>query len=191
MLTKRGVGAFSLGRYGNGKKTIPGLKPLGFQDFGTERARQLVAEYDFTLNVGGADANPATILEAMAWGLVPVCTPQSGYVGFSSIPNIPLNDTKGAVEILRRLQFLPEARLQEMRRSNWKALDLHFSWNRFAAQVISAIESDASPCCDPEPLARRLKIRWANLFSPFAVCRPSMLKAMTRVLLRGMGSESG
>ena len=43
------------------------------------------------ITLGSADANPTTILEAMAWGLIPVCSVQSGYEGFSSIRNISID----------------------------------------------------------------------------------------------------
>jgi len=133
---------------GSGKIGIPGVTPLGVQDFQTEQARQLVAEHDFMITVGNADPNPTTILEAMAWGLIPVCTPQSGYVGYPGIQNVPLNDTGAAVSILRRLQDIPEQRLREHQAVNWQMLDEHFTWDRFAAQIEETIESHTSPPVD-------------------------------------------
>ena len=71
---------------GDGPVPIKGLRALGRLDFTDPAARERIAAFDFMLTVGKADANPTTILEAMAWGLIPVCTAQSGYAGFESIP---------------------------------------------------------------------------------------------------------
>jgi glycosyltransferase involved in cell wall biosynthesis len=152
---------------GSGKTGISGVTPLGFQDFQVEQARQLVAEHDFMITVSNADSNPTTILEAAAWGLIPVCTPQSGYAGYPGIQNIPLNEPVAAVDILRRLQFTPERRLREWQATNWQMLDTHFNWDRFTTQVEEAIESRASPTLGHAPWGRRARIRVAETQSMF------------------------
>jgi len=174
-----------IGWIGSGVRDIPGLTALGRHDFSGPGAKHVISQYDFMLTVGRADANPATILESMAWGLIPVCTVQSGYVGYPGIPNIPLDDAPQAVEILKGLQFLPQERLNEMQQANWDALDTHFNWNRFANQVIEAVESDDSPSLAREPLSRKLLLRYAALVSPYSVIRPWVLRQMGHVLLKG------
>ncbi len=146
---------------------LPGLKPLGWHDLGIAKSRDLLGAYDFMITVGNADGNPTTILEAMAWGLIPVCTPQSGYVGYPSIVNIPLNNVNEAVRTLHYLQDIDENRLLEMQNANWRMLDEHFNWDRFASQVIDAIESDEDPLLYPCSLKRKLEILWAELTNPF------------------------
>jgi glycosyltransferase involved in cell wall biosynthesis len=171
---------------GSGRKSIKYLKPLGWHDFRTYQAKRLIAEHDFMLTVSHADANPATILEAMAWGLIPVCTPQSGYEGYIGIVNVPLTDLRRAVELLRELQYLPKKLLKDMQQANWELLDKHFNWDRFARQVVEAIESNASPPCDNEPFARKLRIRWAAMISPYSMFRPRMLITAARALVRSL-----
>jgi glycosyltransferase involved in cell wall biosynthesis len=153
----------------NSRRTIPGLTPLGYQDFSTEKARRLVAEHDFMITVGKADANPTTILEAMAWGLIPVCSPQSGYSGYSGIVDIPLGNVGRAVKILRDLQDCPGEELKKIQAANWEALDRHFNWERFSAQVIAAIESPASPSLGNEPLGRLIRFYLAASTSPYVL----------------------
>lgn len=153
----------------NSRRTIPGLTPLGYQDFSTEKARRVVAEHDFMITVGKADANPTTILEAMAWGLIPVCTPQSGYIGYPGIVNIPLGNVAGAVKILRYLQECTEEELMKIQAANWEALDGHFNWDRFSAQVIDAVESTASPSLGSEPLGRLIRFNLAACTSPYVL----------------------
>jgi glycosyltransferase involved in cell wall biosynthesis len=156
-------------------KPIDGVRALGRQDFRDPAAKELLSQYDFMLTVGNSDANPTTILEAMSWGLIPVCTPQSGYVRYPSIPNVPLDDVEGAVRVLRGLQSTPEDDLLAMQRENWAMLDDHFNWDRFAEQVRAAIESDSRPGMGPEPLSRKLQLKWANVRAKGFWARPDHL----------------
>src|SRR5205814_9445177 len=135
--------------------------------------KQIIADNDFLITVGTSDPNPTTILEAMGWGLIPVCTPQSGYHGNPGIINIPLNNVTAVVSQLRELQAAPEAELVDRQHVNWKELDQHFNWDRFTNQVIDAIESNESPALLSEPLKRRAQLRWAALTSPFSMIRPT------------------
>jgi glycosyltransferase involved in cell wall biosynthesis len=162
---------------------IEGVRALGRQDFSTAEARTLVAGYDFMLTVGSSDANPTTIIEAMAWGLVPVCTPQSGYAGHPGIVNVPLGDAERAVAVLCHLQTEPEERLRGLQAVNREAVERHYNWDRFTDQVVEAIESDASPPLLPEPFARRAELRWRSWTSPYSVLRPPGLRAGARALL--------
>jgi len=70
------------------------------------------------LTVGSADANPTTILEAMAWGLIPICTPTSGYMGIPSIPNVPVGNAATAAATVRRLLHVDESELVAMQTEN-------------------------------------------------------------------------
>jgi len=144
-----------------------GLRALGRHDFSSPAGRAVISNHDFLLTVGKADGNPSSILEAMAWGLVPVCTPQSGYQGYPGILNIPLDDLGRAIQLLNEIQGFDEGRLKQMQRLNWAALDNHFNWDRFARQVLEAIEVPSSPpllSCRP---SNRLAIRWAEITNPF------------------------
>jgi glycosyltransferase involved in cell wall biosynthesis len=151
---------------------IPGLKRLGFLDFNSAHAKEVISQFDFLLTVGNADANPTTIIEAMAWGLIPVCTPQSGYSGYSSIVNVPLNEAPGAVAVLRDLQRRPNQELEGLQQKNWDLLDSHFNWDRFSQQVIGAIERADSPDLGHESWQRKWALRWAAASSPHSYLRP-------------------
>jgi glycosyltransferase involved in cell wall biosynthesis len=157
---------------GNGRPSMPALKSLGFFDFSTATAKTVITEYDFLLTVGKADANPATVLEAMAWGLIPVCTPQSGYTGYAGIINIPPSDPGQAVSILRDLQYRSDKALNALQTGNWDLLNSRFHWDRFAQQVIDAIESEDSPALGCESWQRKWALRWAAVRSPYSPLRP-------------------
>lgn len=148
-------------------KGLPRIRSLGWQDFSTKKGRSVVSKYDFMITVGNADGNPTTILEAMAWGLIPVCTPQSGYVDYFSVQNIPLNDVNAAANIIKVLQDVPEDTLRIWQKENWTLLDKHFNWNRFADQVIDAIVSKESPPIEYPSLNRKASMMWAEFTNPF------------------------
>jgi glycosyltransferase involved in cell wall biosynthesis len=133
---------FDFGWIGWGDHTIecPGMARYGKRDFSVPENLELVKSYDFMLTCGRSDANPTSILEAASWGLVPVCTPQSGYYNQNWIVNIPLDDVDGASTILRNLNAIPEGELREFQVRGRKALSKHYTWDRFAAQVRDCIE---------------------------------------------------
>jgi glycosyltransferase involved in cell wall biosynthesis len=180
-LAKRAPGC-EISWMGSGRRGIRRLTKLGPQDFSSEKSRRLVAEHDFLLMVGRADSNPTTILEAMAWGLVPVCTPTSGYIGYPGIPNVPLDDAVAGVNMLESLQTVPETRLLEMQMANWRILNAHFNWDRLVGQILAAIQSQASPSIRGGSVWRRTGFRAVALKSPLATVR--RLRSNLRLLVR-------
>lgn len=173
---------FEFAWIGNGD-TLPGLTAYGSRDFATDAARALVAEHDFLLTVGVGDANPTTVLEAMAWGLLPVCTPESGYAGRRGITNVPANDADQAIAVLRDLQARTGEDLSALRAANDDQLDRHFNWSRFTDQVVGAIESNESRDCLPLPRRTRLRVRRLALARQATVFRPDRLRPTARTLL--------
>ena len=171
---------------GRGRSTIEGLEALGPQDFSSEDSKRMLDKHDFLITVGRSDANPVTILEAMSWGLIPVCTRESGYQGFRSIVNVPLDDAESAAEVLSELQRMDASELTEMREQNWRLLDEHFNWDRFAAQIVDAIESKDSPSVVNTSVTQSLKIKWAIVASPYAFWRPRNLLRMAKTAVRNL-----
>lgn len=160
---------------GPGKVRLPRLQRLGVHDFRNSRARGLVAEHDFLIIASLADANPAVVLEAMAWGLIPVCTPGTGYSGYDSIVNIPSGDAPAAAAVLAALQETDADVLSEMQARNWALLEEHFNWRRFVNQVASAVESEQSFEMEPKSLRRWLRLRAAEVRSPYFFLRPRQI----------------
>ncbi len=149
---------------GRGRKRIPGLVPLGFQNFATPAGRAVLAGFDFMLTVGNHDANPTTILEALSWGLIPVCTAQSGYHQTPGIVNVPLGDAAEAARVLRTLQHCPPAELERLRADGEHSLRSHFHWDRAYAQVREAIIGQESPPLRARRPAEALRMLAYKLF---------------------------
>jgi glycosyltransferase involved in cell wall biosynthesis len=183
----RRLSEFEFSWIGSGKEGIPGLTPLGRRDFRTVESKQLVAEHDFLLTVGVGDANPTTVLEAMSWGLIPVCTPESGYREERGIVTVPARDPAAAEQVLRDLQTRPAADLTALQASNDARLEDHFNWDRFTQQVVSAIESDDSPDLGPVPRTRQLSLRWLSAKRQASVVAPHKLRETSRALLSASG----
>jgi glycosyltransferase involved in cell wall biosynthesis len=165
-----------------GGRAIEGVRALGFHDFATRPAQEILARFDFLVTVGSSDANPTTILEAMAWGLVPVCTPQSGYEGEPGIPNVPLDDVAGAVAALRSLQQAPAGRLEALREANDAQLATRFTWERFLSRVDEAVNSDARLPGHPAPIGARMRIRLAAATSRYSPLRPANALELLRAI---------
>jgi len=81
----------------------------------------------------------------MAWGLIPTVTMQSGYENRAGIVNVPLNDAPAAELVFRKLQAQSDAELRETQRLGQEAIDSHYRWDRFYADVRAAIDGKESP----------------------------------------------
>jgi hypothetical protein len=148
---------------GRGKRRIAGVPAIGFIDFSQPQAHELIRQFDFMITVGALDPNPTTILESMAWGLIPVCTPQSGYDHAPGIVNLPLDDVAGAQSVFDQLQRIDDQELLQLQAQGQAALARHYHWDRFYAAVRDAIESRESPPLRPATLAERLRFRFYDL----------------------------
>ncbi len=128
-----------------GTGTMPSLRvhPLGYHPLTDEATRKTLRHYDFLLHCGRSDANPTTILEAASLGLVPICTPQSGYYREDWVVNVPLDSVGPASAILERLNFAGESELDEWQRRGQAALRGHYNWDRFTRDVLACIDSPA------------------------------------------------
>lgn len=164
--------------YGRGAP-IRWFRAMGHLDFASPVALKSIAECDFTITVARADANPATILETMAWGLIPTATVQSGYEGWPGIVPLPLDAAEQAASALKVLLASPEKHLLGIRDANDKALATHFTWARFAADVVAAIETDVSPPVESS-LLRQASLKLSAMASPYSMLRPRGVVAAWR-----------
>jgi glycosyltransferase involved in cell wall biosynthesis len=110
-----------------------------FVDLTPEFMGALARSYDFFVNTSVSDANPTTILEAMAWGFPVACTPQSGYYRMPSIVTLSCSDIEGNVRKLRELQYAPEDNLMQLARTNRQLVEKQYTWERFGGTVWGAL----------------------------------------------------
>jgi glycosyltransferase involved in cell wall biosynthesis len=119
-----------------GPGIIPGTHPWGYVETETERGRAVAAEYDMLIAPGLADANPATILEAMAWGLIPICTRSSGWQLRRMIDH---GDVAGAVAMINEVQHADEGALLSEQQANLE-LAKHHSFDRMYTTIRRALQ---------------------------------------------------
>jgi glycosyltransferase involved in cell wall biosynthesis len=155
-------------------KPIPGVKGYGYQDFSSAAGRELLSQFDFVIMAGNSDSNPTTIMEAMSWGLVPICTPTCGFENMPGIINIPVEDPDGAAEVIEKLLSAPNSDLISIRKQNWIRIRDFYNWDRFAADVRKVIESDASPPLLTKSFRRHLTMRYYDWTSPYGRLRWSL-----------------
>lgn len=182
---------WEFGWIGSGNQgDIPGVVHHGMRDTSLRSTQDLVATYDFLLTVGRADANPMCVLEAMGWGLVPVCTPQSGYVDEPGVVNVPLDDARGAARVLEEWQNAPEERLRGAQRTNVTRLDTHFTWERFGRQVEEAFDVDHQQARPVGP-AQRARLAATALSSQSGPLRGTGRRLAARVVRERLLSHRG
>ena len=165
-----------------GESDIPGVEHLGFRDTALAQTQALIASFDFFVTVGRSDANPMTVLEAMSWGLLPFCTPQSGYAGVPGIENLPLDDVDGAVSILELWQEAPESMLMKAQKANFELLNKDYTWERLGRAVEKGIWTDLPPTSTVS-LRQRLRFKAIAAVSPYSVLRTEG-RRMARAVLR-------
>jgi len=120
--------------------------------------RNLVSSFDFLLTCGRSDSNPTTVLEATAWGLIPIATQQCGFPGGDWLPMIPLDNVKEAGAILHRLNTCPEAELLLRQEAGLKQLRESYTWDHAAQQVLACIESPTpTPPLDAQWIAAKAR----------------------------------
>jgi glycosyltransferase involved in cell wall biosynthesis len=104
-----------------------------------ELVAQLARDHDIFVNTSVSDANPTTILEAMAWGFPVACTPQSGYYRMPSLISLSTTDISANIEKLRQLQEAPEATLSRVAETNLKLVRTDYTWHRFCDSVWNVV----------------------------------------------------
>ena len=115
---------------------IPNIQRIARYSTLTPEFMSLIVEkFDFFVNTSVSDANPATILEAMAWGFPVACTPQSGYHNIPSIVQLSTQDITANADTLSELQYAPEEYLLELSDGNRDMVEKHYTWGRFCQTV--------------------------------------------------------
>lgn len=123
-----------------GSGGYPNLTRRPYATLTPEYMARVAEECDFFITLGDSDANPTTILEAMAWGFPVCCTPQSGYYGRTEINSMSTADMGHNLAVLDRLQHAPEETLLAQADAARRLVETHYTWDRFTGTVISGLE---------------------------------------------------
>jgi len=119
---------------------LPNVDVTGWTHLTPNVAKMITKECDFFVNVSTSDANPTTLLETMAWGVIPACTKESGYWKDPLFTELYLNNMSATVKALRGLLEAPEAELmQRVARANAE-IETKYTWDRFCKTVWDELE---------------------------------------------------
>jgi hypothetical protein len=110
-----------------GPGLIPGTHPWGYVECESPRGQKIVSEYDAVISCGKADANPTTMLEALSWGLVPLCTYESGWSG-GWLHRFPYGDIEEACRLIDTINESDHLKIDRT------PLD-SYTWQRFYSAI--------------------------------------------------------
>lgn len=127
-----------LGYFGNASperfEHAPYFKHHGGVVFTPEVIRQICAEYDFFVTMGDNDANPTTLLETAAWGLIPFCTETSGYYDRYPFPGLTGNLSRDWAT-MDRWQRATDYELSAESERLREIVARDYNWTRFCETV--------------------------------------------------------
>lgn len=122
-------------------RKIPNIDCRPFTALTSNFIKKMAEECDFFITMGVSDANPTTILEAMAWGFPVCCTPQSGYYNMPQIYSLSIDDMKHNLNILNKLQAMSDQELIENAIAARELVSNFYTWERFTSNVIQGIQN--------------------------------------------------
>jgi len=126
---------FPRGWVGGGPEIAEVPRIATYRRLDREFISALAEKFDIFVNTSVSDANPATILEAMAWGFPVACTPQSGYYKMPTIVELSTTDVDANERKLREMQEAPEEQLVAVSRKNRELVETQYTWERFCGTV--------------------------------------------------------
>ena len=135
--TKPGEPFFGHIGYGH----IPSATAHGYLDLTTHEGRAIVSQYDFLIMPGIHDANPTTVLEAMAWGLIPVLSTGCGYVDGDYYGYKLARDIEKDSVLISQLQRADETTLVGLAHRNREMVTGRYTWQRFVNTVALVLEA--------------------------------------------------
>lgn len=118
---------------------LPNVKVFGWTHFDRATAESIINQCDIFINVSISDANPTTLLESIAWGMIVACTKESGYYNDRLFTELFLNDINRTTEAIEDLLHAPEGVLADRAAAGREAIDTKYTWNRFCNQIWSGI----------------------------------------------------
>lgn len=130
-------------RWGHiGPGRVAGAEEHGYVPLETAEGRDIAAQYDLLVMPGRYDANPTTVLEAMALGLVPVCTQGCGWDG-DDVWLLPW-EVDLAAQHIRHLLTVDD--LHDYCDGDREQVQNKYNWSAFTAPIVSMVERFQQGC---------------------------------------------
>lgn len=122
--------------------SLPNMKVFGWCDFRDQSILNDLYNFaDLFLNVSISDANPTTLLEfGLAGGLIPLCTPTSGYWNSKSFVNIS-HKLDESLKVISDWLHKPSSELQALSLYNRQVCENEYNWDKFCSTVYNELQS--------------------------------------------------
>lgn len=108
---------------------VPQARLYGGVAFMPDVIQRIVDEYDFFITMGRFDANPTALHETACWGLIPFCTPQSGYWLGQPFYSLSLDDMAENWKTLDKFQHMSEYDLMRKARQQRTIQEEMYTWD--------------------------------------------------------------
>lgn len=118
---------------------LPNVRTVGWQMLVGQAAKEICDNHDIFINVSMSDANPTTLLEASAWGLIAGCTPESGYYNDKKFFELRLDDIQFCKNQIRGILGMQDAELLAWADRNREDVIKNYNWNVFTDKVITSL----------------------------------------------------
>ena len=128
---------------GNGENPLaklPNVNVTGWIRLDPPTAKKIVDACDIFVNVSNSDANPTTLLESMAWGIITSCTKQSGYWNDPLFTEVFTDDVGASVQNIRKLLLTPDEELMARAAAGREAIETKYTWDRFCNIIWNELE---------------------------------------------------
>ncbi len=116
------------------------VKVTGWVTLNAQMATKIVSECDIFVNTSISDANPTTLLEACAWGLIPACTKESGYYNNPMFTELYLGDISKTVQVIQGLLKQDGNELLQRARQSRETVVNKYNWDVFCNTVWNGIK---------------------------------------------------
>lgn len=114
---------------------LPNVKTVGWQKLTEDVAKNIVRLGDIFISTSVSDANPTTLLESMAWGLITACTKESGYWKDPLFTELFLDDIDATVSTLQKVLNTPDEALMARAVQGREAIETKYTWNVFCNKI--------------------------------------------------------
>lgn len=114
---------------------LPNVKTVGWITLNRAAAQKIVNECDIFINTSISDANPTTLLEARAWGLITACTKESGYYNDPFFTELQLGDLQSTIDTIRKLLNTDSDILLKRSIESRHEIESKYNWERFCKTV--------------------------------------------------------
>jgi glycosyltransferase involved in cell wall biosynthesis len=119
--------------------SVPNVEHRPPASFTQEYLKAIASECDFLITMGVSDANPTTVLEAMAWGFPVCCTPQSGYCDRQEVYPLSITDMAHNLQMLDYLQGIHDEELLERATVAREIVARKYTWRQFTEKVLEGL----------------------------------------------------